>query len=92
MLTVLEYEKYRNRVYSVEAVDLLKYETPAGQLVDSALPAITPRLREFVDSIARRAEEVNGGASSNNIRPLHDGERIVGSYNRATGEVKVFGG
>jgi hypothetical protein len=92
MLTVLEYEKYGNRVYSVEAVDLLKYETPAGQLVDSALPAITPRLREFVDSIARRAEEVNGGASSSNIRPLHDGERIVGSYNRATGEVKLAKG
>jgi hypothetical protein len=49
-------------------------------------------LREFVDSIARRAEEVNGGASSSNIRPLHDGERIVGSYNRATGEVKLAKG
>ena len=51
MLTVLEYGKHGNRVYSIEAVDLLKQKTPAGQLVDSASPAITPRLQELVDKL-----------------------------------------
>ena len=50
-----------HRIYTVEAVDVLKYKTPAGQLVDSALPAIAPRLQEFVKSIADRAAHVNRG-------------------------------
>ena len=68
MLTVLEYAKHGNRIYTVEAVDVMKYRTPAGQLVDSALPAITPRLQELVRKVSQRAEKVNGGSEINYLR------------------------
>ena len=90
MITVLEYEKYGHRIYTVEAVDVLKYKTPAGQLVDSALPAITPRLQEFVNSLANKAVKVNGGAD---IRYLRDtAGRTLGWFDPKSKEVHLLPG
>jgi hypothetical protein len=53
---------------------------------DEVISALRKKLSATENSISQSTE------SDKPVRLLHDGERIVGSYNRATGEVKLAKG
>jgi hypothetical protein len=59
MLTVVEYQQYGNKIYSIEAVDVQKYENSAGQLADSSKDDTQAPIAEFVKNITQYAKKVN---------------------------------
>lgn len=50
------------------------------------------RLSRWIKGVSVKTVNFIAPEESGDIKPIHDGERIVGSYNRATGEVKLAKG
>ena len=50
------------------------------------------RLSRWIKGVSVKMVNFIAPAEGGDIKPIHDGERIVGSYNRATGEVKLAKG
>ena len=53
---------------------------------------LTKRLSRWIKSVSVKTVNFIAPEEGGDIKPIHDGERIVGSYNRATGEVKLAKG
>ncbi len=91
MLTVLEYVRDGNRIYSIEAVDVGKYKVPTGQLATVAKSErYAPIVRTLIDRITQRAAEVNGGAEKNYLRDTSGG--VLGWFDPKAKEVHLLPG
>lgn len=53
---------------------------------------LTKRLSRWIKSVSVKMVNFIAPEEGGDVKPIHDGERIVGSYNRATGEVKLAKG
>ena len=53
---------------------------------------LTNRLSRWIKGVSVKWVNFIAPEEGGDVRPIHDGERIVGSYNRATGEVKLAKG
>ena len=53
---------------------------------------LTNRLSRWIKGVSVKTVNFIAPEEGGDIKPIHDGERIVGSYNRATGEVKLAKG
>ena len=73
MITVLEYVKDGMKMYTVEAIDVAKYENSAGQLAAVTVGERQAPIAEFVKSIANRVAEFNGGNAKFSIGNLYTG-------------------
>ncbi len=75
MLTVFEYKKDGNKVYSIEAVDVQKYENSAGQLAAVANGERQAPIAEFINTISQHAKNVNSKGATKIID--ENGEPLV---------------
>ncbi len=75
MLTVFEYKKDGNKVYSIEAVDVQKYENSAGQLAAVADGERQAPIAEFIYTISQHAKNVNSKGATKIID--ENGEPLV---------------
>ena len=63
LVTVLEYLRDGTKMYSIEAIDIGKYENSAGQLVAVAGGERQTPIAEFVRSVSNQVSKINGEAS-----------------------------
>ena len=53
---------------------------------------LTKRFSRWIKGVSVKTVNFIAPEEGGDVKPIHDGERIVGSYNRATGEVKLAKG
>ncbi|MBR1602154.1 MAG: hypothetical protein IJ667_01790, partial [Synergistaceae bacterium] len=83
MITVLEYQRDGNKIYTVEAVDVLKYkQNSAGQLTAPEQAGEQVPITEFIKKIANFAEDVNNGQEAYNQIIGEQGAARLDEYDR----------
>ncbi len=88
MLTVIEYKKDGERVYTIEAIDVGKYSNSAGQLTAVTYGERHVPIAEFVGIIAKKAEAVNPNSVSKIVD--ENGEPKVVYHGTKRGKFVVF--
>ncbi len=89
MLTVIEYQRDGERVYTIEAIDVGKYKDSAGQLTAVTIGERHVPIAEFVNIIAEYANSVNPDAVSKVVD--ENGEPKVVYHGTPRGGFTVFG-
>ncbi len=89
MITVLEYVRDGVKMYTVEAIDVAKYENSAGQLAAVTVGERQAPIAEFVESIANRVAEFNGGVAKFSVGTGGSGRPLVNKSLFIAGRTRV---